>query len=162
MKMSEGVEWAIHCCSFLAALPEGTALPSAKLSEFFELPKDYLAKHLQALSRAGIVTTTKGPNGGYKLAKKPGLITLLEIVQAVDGKDPCFQCTEIRQRGPSGVARSNYKKTCGIARAMWGAEAAWRAELKKVSLASLIKEAETNVCSEQMKKAQIWLAGVLA
>ena len=60
MKLSDGVEWGIHCCTVLAALPEGTALPAARLAEFHGVPAAYLAKHLQALSRAGIVTTEPG------------------------------------------------------------------------------------------------------
>ena len=46
--MSDGVEWAIHCCTMLAVLPDGEALPAARLAEFHEVPPAYLAKHLQA------------------------------------------------------------------------------------------------------------------
>ena len=162
MKMSEGIEWAIHCCTLLAVLPEGVALPGLKLSEFFELPKDYLAKHLQALSRAGIVNTSKGPRGGYRLAKPAQQISLLDIVEAIDGKDPCFQCTEIRRQGPSGVEKEFYKKPCGIARAMWQAEHVWRAELKKVTVAHLTAKAAGEVHSRQLEKAANWLQQTLA
>ena len=159
MKLSEGVEWAIHCCTLLASLPDGLALPGNKLSEFFEVPKDYLAKHLQALSRADIVATTRGPKGGYKLAREAGKVTLLQIVEAIDGTNPCFQCTEIRRQGPSGLADSFYKKPCGIARAMWQAEAAWRRELKAVTVASLVAEAATEVHPDQLAKTAGWLQG---
>ncbi|MGH6991101.1 MAG: Rrf2 family transcriptional regulator, partial [Stellaceae bacterium] len=56
MRISDGVEWAVHLCGVLAAAPVGRGLPGAKLAEFHDLPPAYLAKHLQALSRAGIVT----------------------------------------------------------------------------------------------------------
>ena len=159
--MSEGIEWAIHSCALLAALPPGDALPVGKLASFFDLPRDYLAKHLQALSKAGVVHTSKGPGGGYRLARGPQDISLLDIVEAIDGKDPCFQCTEIRRRGPTGVAGKFYKKPCGIARAMWKAEAVWRQELALVKLTDLAAEAALEVPGEQMRKSAEWLMGTL-
>jgi len=161
MKMSDGVEWAVHCCTFLAALPNESALSGARLSEFFALPKDYLAKHLQALSRAGLVETSKGPKGGYRLARPPAEISLLDVVEAIDGKNPCFQCTEIRRQGPSGQPDRHYKKPCGIAAAMWKAESVWRKELKKVDLGSLVHEAELNVSTLQQESAYDWLCKAL-
>src|ERR1044071_4267804 len=38
VRMSDGVEWALHCCTLLATLPEGQALPTARLAEFHEVP----------------------------------------------------------------------------------------------------------------------------
>ena len=162
MKMTEGIEWAIHCCTLLAHVPEGRALPRSALSEFFEVPQTYLAKHLQHLSRAGIVIATKGPGGGYALARPADKVTLLQIVEAIEGRDPCFQCTEIRQRGPSAVANdASYKKPCGIHTAMLKAEQAWRRELGAVSIADMNADAERNVSGEQMSKAAAWLQDAL-
>ncbi len=161
MKMNEGIEWAIHCCSLLAHLPDDATLPVGALAEFFEVPQAYLAKNLQLLSRAKIVSSAKGPGGGYRLARKAEQISLLDVVQAIDGRDPCFRCSEIRQRGPSAVAASNYRKPCGIARTMLKAEKVWRDELKKVSILD-IKELgiqETNPA--QARKAEDWLTHVL-
>ena len=157
MKLSEGIEWAIHCCSLLAVLPAGSALPGAKLAEFFDVPRDYLAKHMQKLSNASIVASTRGPKGGYRLAKSPSEISLLHIVEAIDGKDPCFKCTEIRQQGPSALSAEHYKRPCGIARAMHQAESVWRRELAKVSLESLVLEAQVNVNPKQIQKSTEWL-----
>ena len=44
MRLSEGVEWAVHSCTLLAALPEGRALGPAELAAYFDVPKAYLAK----------------------------------------------------------------------------------------------------------------------
>ncbi|MDQ1403208.1 MAG: hypothetical protein QOG03_1524, partial [Actinomycetota bacterium] len=103
MKLGQGVEWGIHCCAILALLPDGTALPSARLAEFHDVPPAYLAKHLQALAKAGIVTSTAGPKGGYRLARPAAEITLLDVVEAIEGRTAAFDCTEIRQRGPAAV-----------------------------------------------------------
>ena len=56
MKMSEGVEWTAHACVLLAALPPGVGLPANALAEFHELAPAYMAKHMQALARAGVTS----------------------------------------------------------------------------------------------------------
>src|SRR3954452_19316705 len=101
MRMSDGVEWGVHVCTLLAALPSDGALPAARLAEFHGVPPAYLAKHLQALARAGIITSTHGPKGGYRLAKPARQITLLEVVDAIEGAEPSFRCSEIRRPGPA-------------------------------------------------------------
>ena len=53
VKMTEGVEWAVHCCVVLSQA-EGP-VPTARLAEFHGVSRTYLAKHLQQLSRAGLV-----------------------------------------------------------------------------------------------------------
>ena len=161
MRLNEGTEWAIHCCSILAALPQGVALSAQKLAEYFDLPEHYLAKHLQQLSNANILNTRKGPGGGYQLAKSPDKIQVLEIVQAVDGKEPSFRCSEIRQRGPTGQASSCYRKPCGIARTMWSAEEAWRAELKKVSLSDIQRMGVKETPKQQIEQSVQWFQDVL-
>src|SRR6478609_2561752 len=85
MKLSDGVEWGTHVTTLLAVLPPGRALPAAKLAEYHGVPAAYLAKHLQSLSRAGILESVQGPRGGYRLARPAGDITLLEVVSGPDG-----------------------------------------------------------------------------
>ena len=64
MRLSDGVEWALHCCTFLATLPPDRPLPAARLAEFHGVPPHYLAKHLQALTLAGVLESVPGPKGG--------------------------------------------------------------------------------------------------
>ncbi len=160
MRLSEGVEWTVHCCTLLAGLPPSAALSAKKLAEFFDVPPDYLAKHMQQMSKAGIVQTKKGPNGGYSLAKPARDITLLDMVEAIDGRVCSFKCTEIRQRGPSGVSPCQYKTPCGIARAMRKADQVWRDELKKTTLFDLQMIGLRETPPEQMNKAITWLKGL--
>src|SRR3954463_9221627 len=126
MRLGEGVEWAIHCCSLLAVLPSDASLPAARLAEYHEVPPAYLAKPLQALREAGLVEASPGRQGGYRLARPPDQITLLDVVLALEGGQRAFRCTEIRRCGPSAVAARRYAATCGIAAAMHEAEDAWR------------------------------------
>ncbi len=134
--MNEGVEWAVHSCLNLAWLGEDRAVPAAKLAAFYELPAAYLNKQLQALARAGIVTSTSGPRGGFRLARPPEEITLMDVVAAIEGPDEAFRCTEIRHRGGSG-SRSRSETPCAVHTSMRKAELAWRRELASQSIADI-------------------------
>src|SRR5437588_11826903 len=145
MRLSEPVEWALHCTTVLALLPEGSALPASKLAEFHGVPAAYLAKSLQSLSRAGIVESVPGRHGGYRLGRLPAEVTLLDVVEAVEGRESSFRCTEIRKRGPTKVSDRLYSPVCTIAAAMHRADAAWRAELASTSIGDLFIELADHV-----------------
>lgn len=161
MKLNDGIEWAIHCCTILAALPPGSSLKARDLAEFFDLPPAYLAKHLNALSAAGVITSKRGRSGGCRLARPADAITLLDIVEAVTGSGSTFKCTEIRRRGPCARAGDAYPRPCGIARAMWRADAAWRAELKAVTLADVARQGAQETPDAQRSRSVAWLGARL-
>lgn len=158
--MSDGVEWALHCCTLLAAVPDDQALPAAKLAEFHEVPPAYLAKQLQALTAAGITRSLPGPLGGYRLARPAAEISVLDVVLAVQGDDTAFRCGEVRQRGPASGPSSAYRRPCGIARTMWRAEDAWRAELAATTVGDLVEELITTVPGELLAKGAEWIREV--
>jgi Rrf2 family protein len=160
MRMSDGVEWVLHSCTVLAALPDGQALPAAKLAEFHGVPPAYLAKHLQAAAAAGIVASVPGPRGGYRLGRPAAEIPLLDVVLAVDGDDTAFRCSEIRQRGPVTSPPDAFRRPCGIARAMWRAEDAWRAELQATTVADLLVELLATVPASSLVAGAEWLQAV--
>jgi Rrf2 family protein len=138
MRMSEGVEWAVHSCLVLAWLGDDEPVPTARLASTFELPPTYLNKQLQALSRAGIVRSTPGPRGGFRLARPPRAITLLDLVTAIEGPDEAFQCQEIRQRGAgASVPKKEFREQCAVAAAMRRADVAWRRALAEQTLADV-------------------------
>ena len=159
--MSQGVEWALHCCSVLAGLPAERVLPSAKLAELHEVPPAYLAKHLQSLSAAGIVESVPGPRGGYRLARPADDVTVLDVVLAVDGDETAFTCTEIRQCGPAACKPSAYRTPCGIARIMWSAEDAWRASLRDHTIADLLRDALRDAPPQQLAASAAWIQEVI-
>lgn len=162
MRISEGVEWAVHVCGVLAAAPEGRGLPGARLAEFHDLPPAYLAKHLQALSRAGIVTADRGVKGGYRLGRPPAEISLLDIVLAIEGPEPAFRCTEIRKRGPCPAPPSACKKPCAIARAFLAAETAWREELAAVTVADMNAAAAAESFDDKRRREfRAWMAAAM-
>ncbi|MBB1261911.1 RrF2 family transcriptional regulator [Streptomyces alkaliterrae] len=157
MKMSNGVEWALHCC---VSLSQATSpVPVARFAELHGVPTAYLAKQLQALSRAGIVRSVPGPSGGYRLTRAPSEITVLEVVEAVDGREPPFRCTEIRRRGPLALSPESCAKPCAVARAMASADAAWRGALADVTVADLGRSIDTDSSGTAMRELRGWLSG---
>lgn len=140
MKLSEGVEAAIHCAATLASVESGATMPGSALAEQFGLSPSYLLKHLQALTSAGVLESVPGPAGGYRLARAAERISLLDIVLAVDGAQPAFRCGDIRKNGPAKLPASAYVKPCGINVAMLRAEKAYRAALAAEKLSDIVAE----------------------
>lgn len=138
MRMNEGVEWALHSCLLLDWLSDEGPVSTARLAAAFELPPAYLNKQLQALAKAGIVASTPGAKGGFRLARLPEDITLRDVVTAIEGPEDSFRCQEIRQRGIGASApKANFRESCVIAAAMRTAEVAWRRALTAQTLADI-------------------------
>lgn len=138
--MSQGVEWALHTCLNLGWLD--TPVPTATLAAFYELPPAYLNKQLQALVRAGILASVSGPRGGFRLARDPGAVSLLDIVAAIEGPEELFRCDQILRKGPGEHTGVDYRQSCTLSQAMLGAELAWRRELAGRTLAHIRADVE--------------------
>jgi Rrf2 family protein len=85
MKLSVAAEFAVRG---VMALAEGYGPEPVKLDVICaqrEVPRTYLAKIFGSLTRAGLVEATRGKRGGYRLARRPGQITVLEVIEAVEG-----------------------------------------------------------------------------
>ncbi len=155
--MSAGVEWAIHCCVVLSQA-EGP-VPAPRLAEFHGVSRTYLAKNLQQLSRAGLVRSTEGRVGGYALTRAAEDISVLDVVLAVEGDEPAFRCTEIRQNGPLPASAQACRRPCGVARVMYAAEDAWRASLAAVTVADLASTVQEDAGPKVFVALRGWLAG---
>jgi Rrf2 family protein len=162
MRLSDGVEWGVHVCTLLAVVPPDQALPAAKLAEYHGVPAAYLAKHLQSLARAGVLDTVKGPRGGYRLARRADDITLLDIVEAIDGEEPAFRCGEIRRRGPSAVPAREYTQLCGINRAFLRADEVWREELARTTIDALVVGIVADAPRAALQKGARWITAAVS
>jgi len=143
MKMSAGVEWALHCCSVLSTA--SGPVPAHRLAELHGVSRTYLAKHLQALSKAGLIRAVEGRDGGYELSRPAAEVTVYDVVRAVDGPEAAFRCTEIRQQGPLPTTGEACKVPCGIAKVMADAERAWRDSLRGVTIGDLAATVDANL-----------------
>lgn len=140
MKLSDGVEAAIHCVTALAALEGNETLTATALAEFHGVSPSYLLKHLKKLVAAGILESVSGPAGGYRLARQTDRISLADVVLAVEGPQPAFRCNDIRKKGVDPLPDDAFPLPCNINLAMLRAERAYRAELAKTSIAQLMDE----------------------
>src|SRR5262245_37586049 len=133
MNLGNQVEWALHCVSVLASLPDDKYLAAQTLAEYHGVPKEYLSKALQQLAKAGIVEGRLGPKGGYRLARPPREITFLQVVEAIEGDERSFRCTEIRKNSPCASPTQKYSPVCGVARVMHLADQAYRRVLQEMT-----------------------------
>ena len=157
MRINKGVEWAAHACALLAPLWPDRGLPLAALAEFHGVPEPYMAKQMQALARAGIAKGGRGRSGFYSLARAPAEITLLDILLAVDGDEPMFRCTEIRQQGPCGSKPADCQLPCNIAAGFAQAEQAYRASLARIDLVALSRSVAAQMKPEKIAQAGRWV-----
>lgn len=84
LRFSEGVNLAIHALSYLASRVNESVTVAA-IAEDLEVSRDHLSKVLQRLSKVRLVSAQRGPRGGYVLARKPGEVTLREVIEALEG-----------------------------------------------------------------------------
>jgi len=98
-----------------------------------------MAKHLQALVRAGVLAASRGGRGGYRLARPAAEISLWDVQAAIEGSAPRFKCQDIRRRGPCAAYTSS-AVPCDIACAFAEAEAAYRARLGTISIAEIARQ----------------------
>jgi Rrf2 family protein len=82
--LSHTAEYALRAVLHLAGLPAGRRVRVEEIATVLGLPANYLSKTLQALARAGVLTATRGPGGGFALAVPATELTLHDVVSAFD------------------------------------------------------------------------------
>lgn len=145
MRMSQGVEWAIHTLLALSWLEDDACISTAQFAAGFDLSPTYLNKQLQALVHAGLLESQAGVKGGFRLGKPAESITLMDVVVAIEGSVTAFRCTEIRRRGLGETQPSSYfRQPCAVHQAMARAELAWRQALANQTVADIRATADTH------------------
>jgi Rrf2 family protein len=137
--LTVSVEYGIHCLLWLVDSGD-KPLSSRNLAELQGISPSFVAKIFPKLEKAGIVTACEGVRGGYRLARRPEEISFLQIVDAIEGEKPLFDCQEIRSRcavfgesAPDWATRG----FCSIHQIMLKAEKAMRTELAANTLADV-------------------------
>jgi len=88
--ISEAASIGIHSMVLIAKSEE--RLNVSRISEIMNFSKHHVAKIMQRMSKAGMVSSVRGPSGGFVLAKSPADITLLDIYEAIEGKIVETEC----------------------------------------------------------------------
>lgn len=96
---SSGVEYGIHSLMCMVdSKGDAREMSVREIADLQSVPYDYLAKIFTRLSKVGLVRSIEGKGGGFQLAKPAEHITVLDVVNAIDGDKRIFECREIRQR----------------------------------------------------------------
>src|SRR5262245_4587481 len=85
MKLTRASSYALHAVAFMAQQKSDKPVASHKIAADRGIPERFLLKVLKPLVSARVLRSIKGPNGGYQLARQPSEISMLEILEAVDG-----------------------------------------------------------------------------
>jgi Rrf2 family protein len=85
MKISRSTGYALVAVGYIAQNYKDGAVLAARISKEYGIPLEYLLKILQQLVRANVLRSKRGPRGGFFLARPAETISLLEVVEAVDG-----------------------------------------------------------------------------
>jgi Rrf2 family protein len=85
MQLTRAADYAVRVMIHLAGLPVGARASRGELASAGEVPEQFVSKVLQVLARAGLITSYRGSAGGFELAREGGQITLLNVVEAVEG-----------------------------------------------------------------------------
>jgi Rrf2 family protein len=131
MKPTAAVRCALRVLVHLAPRDASAPATADTFARAHGISGAFLLKALLPLARAGVLQSRRGPNGGYRLARPATQITLLEIVEAVDG--PIRGLVPAIEGGPAAAARFNRR----LAEVCDAAADAARKELQKVRLSAL-------------------------
>lgn len=110
MFVQAGTEYAIRALMELARLSGNGSVPLRRIAENSQISEHYLYKVFRRLSERGILHAAPGPKRGYRLARQPDEIGLLEVVEAVQGPIYAYRCVE----DPLTCARSERCPVRGI------------------------------------------------
>jgi Rrf2 family protein len=139
--ISQSAEYSLRALLCLAAQHAAAAPPLAlttrQIAQRSGVPAGYLAKLLQAVGRAGLVSSQRGVNGGFVLSRDPARITLLDVVSAVELSRRIKAC-------PLGVPAHRHH-LCPLHRRLDDAAAGVEAILRTTTLADVLAEAGAGV-----------------
>ncbi|MFB5193475.1 RrF2 family transcriptional regulator [Neobacillus sp. KR4-4] len=142
MQYSIGVEYGLHCLVYLIDIPPDSSIGIKDLSAFQGISETYLSKIFAKLAKAGIVNSVPGVKGGYRLARSPEEISFWDVIEAIEGKKPIFQCKNIKDNGL--LVRDNQNSSCC-------------SETSACTINLVMLEAEENMRNFLRKKTLSWL-----
>jgi len=133
MQISAKADYAMRALLVLASAPEGTSVKGQTIADTQDMPAKFVENTLGDLKRSGLVQSQRGSSGGYRLGRPAHLITVADVVRAVDGP-----LAEVRGRRPETVA---YEGAAENLQQVWiAARASLRAVLEHVTLAQIVND----------------------
>lgn len=94
MQITRQADYAVRAVLYLARMGNTERAATSTIAEEQHIPPSFLAKIISQLSIAGLLHTSRGARGGVTLAREPKDITLLEVIEAIDGPIQLNECVE--------------------------------------------------------------------
>ena len=140
MQITRATDYAVRVMIYMATLPQGERIAGPELARGIQAPESFVSKILQQLVQRGMVTSHRGSGGGFQLAVDPEEISLLDVVEMVEGPMQINLCLP-------GEASCDRKSWCG-AHPIWNeAQAALKRVLAGASIARLARESMANLAN---------------
>jgi Rrf2 family protein len=154
-----GVESGLHCLLYLVEPGDGHQPSSKDLAEFQGVSPSYVAKLFTQLEKAGIVESVEGIRGGFRLARPAERISILDVVDALEGDKPLFKCREIRRNcvlHEDDPPRWASRGVCAIHQIMLTAEQRMRATFESQTLADLAGDVNRKLPARYLERTDQW------
>jgi len=149
MQISAKADYAMRALLVLAAAPPEVAVKGQTIAETQGMPVKFVENTLGDLKRSGLVQSQRGSSGGYRLGRPAHLITVADVVRAVDGP-----LAEVRGRRPETVT---YEGAAQNLQQVWiAARASLRAVLEHVTLAQIVDGNLPPAISEVVDTPDAW------
>ena len=113
--LAQKTRYALRSLLYIAEDREGAPVQLARIAETHRVPPKYLELIMLDLKKANLVTSTRGPRGGYRLTRQPSEISFGEIVRAMEGPIALVSCASVNFYAPCGDCHD--EATCAIRRA---------------------------------------------
>jgi Rrf2 family protein len=97
MQLTRAADYAVRVMMYLAALNPGERASLSSIAETTEAPYSFLSKVLQGLTRAGLITSRRGPLGGFEISSLGRLTSIRDVVEAIDGPISLNLCLSQRR-----------------------------------------------------------------
>lgn len=130
MQITRQADYAIRAVLYLARAGKGQRVATGDVADAQHIPPSFLAKIVSQLSIAGLLHTSRGARGGIMLARDPSQITLLDVVEAIDGPIRLNECV-------TGEGICVFEETCPIKPVWCDAQVELVRRLKSVNFAML-------------------------
>src|SRR5262245_32855867 len=133
IKVSKMTDYAVVILATLARI-DGSVMTASGVSARSGLPEPTVAKVLKTLNRGGLLESTRGASGGYRLALTPEKVSVAAIIDAVDGPVSLTACVD------GNPENCGYESKCPVKGRWDGVNRAVRAALDNVTLADMINQ----------------------
>lgn len=109
LKLSKKTDYALMAIQYMASKGTDRVVNTKEIAEEYKIPVELLAKVLQKLGKKGLIASQNGPKGGYVLAKPPEAISVLSIIQAIEGHVGITECYHNEDSHCVQMARCNIR-----------------------------------------------------